>query len=204
MQMQLQRCLIAFSTFAIAVTLATSAFAQPSVTKQDGSGIGVGVLAGPLFDKTASDDSTFSGRTGMQFSLFLGGHRSGLVGIATELSLQRRKSDFEGDELTMTTLQVPLFIRLNVGAHSASGARIYVKAGPAIDWVLAANSAQFGDIKETVNVFQIDVIGGAGVEINRFVIEGRYIQGIRSINEDVTIESIRTRAFAVLFGVRFN
>jgi len=199
MQMQVRRCLIAFSTLAILVIFGTPAFGQ-----QSGGGVGVGVLVGPLFDKTASDDSTFSGKTGMQFSLFLGGHRSGLVGVATEVTLLRRKNDFEGDTLTITTLQVPLFLRINVGAGSASGARIYIKAGPAIDVVLSARSEQFGDIKETLNVFQLDLIAGAGVEVNRFVLEGRYIQGIRAINEDVSIESIRTRAFALLFGIRFN
>jgi hypothetical protein len=181
-----------------------AAVPSPAFAQSNGGGLGIGVLVGPLFDKTASDDSTFSGKTGMQFSLFLGGNRSGVIGVATEVTLQRRKSDFEGDTLTFTTLQVPLFLRINVGAHSASGPRIYIKAGPAVDFVLSAQSELFGDIKETVNVFQLDLIGGAGVEVNRFIIEGRYIQGIRSINEDVTIESIRTRAFALLFGIRFN
>jgi hypothetical protein len=188
------------------VSLFPPAAGAPSVAQGGREGIGVGILIGPLFDNYTSDTDVtdFKNRTGLQFSLFLGGNRPGRVGVATELTLLRRRTEADGDDTTFTTLQVPLFVRVNVGSPNINRAIFYVKFGPAIDVILKAESGGL-DIKDDVESFQVDIIGAAGVELNRFIIEGRYIHGIRTINKEFTdVEKITAKAVAILFGVRFN
>jgi hypothetical protein len=197
-----------FSLKQSGLTFAKSQGSQPMAASggdQQHEGFGIGVLVGPLFDKTSEEDvdpeNAFKGKTGLQFSLFLGGNRPGRVGIATEISLLRRKAD---NDVTINALQVPFFVRINIGSENLDRASVYIKVGPAIDVIF---SAKQGDesFKDQVEQFQLDGIVGVGVEITRFIIEGRYIQGFRAINKEFNESSdIKTKAFALLFGFRFN
>jgi hypothetical protein len=173
-------------------------------------GIGIGALIGPVFDKFNSDEEgiDFSTKTGWQFSLFIGGNRPGRVGVATEISLLRRKTQAVDDpeEVKFNTLQVPVFVRVNVGSQNLDRASVYVKFGPAFDVVLKAERAgeDLLDLEE-VERFQVDLIGGVGVEITRFIVEARYIHGLRTVNTDFQeVGKLKYKAFAILFGVRFN
>jgi hypothetical protein len=169
-------------------------------------GIGIGALVGPYFDRLSHEDDEidFSNKTGWQFSLFIGGNRPGRVGVATEITLLRRKSEGEGSEIKFNTLQVPVFVRVNVGSQNLDRASVYVKFGPAIDVVLKAEQDGI-DIIDDVERFQVDLIGAVGVEITRFIVEGRYIHGLRALNKEFEDEGkIKYKAFAILFGVRFN
>ena len=62
------------------------------------------------------------------------------------------------------------------------------------------------DIGEQYEGLDFGVIAGAGVEITRFLIEARYNWGLRNIlNGNLTTTTeIKTRTFAILFGVRFS
>ena len=189
------------------LTFAKSQGSQPMAASggdEQHEGLGIGVLVGPLFDKTEEEDvdpeNAFKGKTGLQFSLFLGGNRPGRVGIATEISWLRRKAD---NDVVINALQVPFFVRINIGSQNLDRASVYLKVGPAIDVIF---SAKQGDesFKDQVEEFQVDGIIGVGVEITRFIIEGRYIQGFRSISKDADVSDIKTKAFALLFGFRFN
>ena len=190
------------------LTFASSQSSQPMAASGGGEqheGFGIGVLVGPLFDKTATEDvdpgNVFEGRTGLQFSLFLGGNRPGRVGIATEITLLRRKAELDGEDVTFNTLQVPFFVRINIGSENLDSASVYVKVGPAIDVNFGSDGFETGDIDD----FNVSAIVGVGVEITRFIVEGRYIQGFRAINKEFNeTTDIKTKAFALLFGFRFN
>jgi outer membrane protein with beta-barrel domain len=171
-------------------------------------GFGVGILVGPFWDSISADDpefGEFDKKTGLQFSLFLGGNRPGVFGVATELTLLRRKTAIGGETITFTTFQVPLLFRFNFGSANLDRAIFYLKFGPAIDILLKANSSVDGDIKDDVESFQVDVIIAGGVEITRFIFEVRWIKGIRAINKDFEdFTKIKSKAIALLFGIRFN
>jgi hypothetical protein len=228
MQIQLRRAFFAAFSFVAILAVASSALAQDAPTlnlkkmgvsflkdsaparqatasQPDHEGFGIGVLVGPLFDKTESEDvdvdNAFQGKTGLQFSLFLGGNRPGKFGVATEITLLRRKAE---NDISINTLQVPFFLRFNFGAENLDGVNVYVKAGPAIDVIFSANQDD-ESFTDSIERFQVDAIIGVGVEITRFIVEGRYIQGFRAINKEFDENNkIKTKAFALLFGFRFN
>jgi len=78
---------------------------------------------------------------------------------------------------------------------------MYGIVGPALDLKFADDiEASIGAI-ESVDV---SLVAGVGFEIARFIVEGRGSWGFRNIAKESTVVDVKTRTFAILFGVRFN
>jgi hypothetical protein len=191
----------------------TATSPSPSPMRAKANGVGIGIKGGPLFstfhDSVGSGGLQFSQRTGFMGGLFIGGNRPGVVGVATELNIvQHRAKNPDGSTTNLYSFQIPIFARINIGSSSTNGVNFYVLVGPAFDINFKANNNLGGvvtDIKDQTENFDVSFVGGAGVEITRFIIEGRYIQGFRNIAKNLTgSEKITTRGVAILFGVRFN
>ena len=170
-------------------------------------GVGVGAKIGPLFPSVSSDNiKSFKNRTGWMGGIWFGGNRSGDVGIQGEVMYARKNvPDQLGRDLDLYYLEIPIMLRLNFGSSNRERVAGYIIAGPAFD-VNLKSELQGIEIKDLYEDLDIGVIGGAGVEITRFLIEARYNWGLRNvINGNLaTTTEIKTRTFAILFGVRFN
>ena len=168
-------------------------------------GVGVGFKIGPTFADFNSDALDIDNRTGWHAGLFIGGNRDGVLGWQTEINWLRRKGlTVFGDEFHLDYLQVPVFLRLNIGTQSKNGFAVYAFAGPAFEWKIAdeINGVTIDDSFEGTDV---GLVLGAGTEITRVILEGRYEWGFRRINKTFSSASeIKTRSFTVLVGVRFN
>ena len=104
---------------------------------------------------------------------------------------------------------------LRVGSRPAEGPSVYAYGGVTTAFTLGstqvltepgANAAEVDLATVTADVdFRISV--GGGVEIRRFLVEGRYTQGLRPLFADTVsnpeLTTIRTRAIEILAGVRF-
>jgi hypothetical protein len=183
--------------------LATPVFAQ---------GVGVGIKAGPVFADFSLDDPDdldLDKRTGWQAGIFFGGNRAGTVGVMGEVNFIQKKTNFIPDvgdpfEVKISYIQVPILLRINGGSRTREGVNVYGIVGPAFDIKISEDIGDI-DLDEPFEGLDIGIMAGAGVEITRFIIEGRYTWGLRRINKTLTDTSdIKTRSFAVLFGVRFN
>ena len=182
--------------------LATPAFAQ---------GVGVGIKGGPVFADFSSDatDYDLDNRTGLQAGIFFGGNRAGTVGVMGEVNFIQKKASFaplvgSPFEVKISYIQVPILLRINGGSKSLSGVSAYGIVGPAFDIKVTEDTGEF-DADEPFEGMDIGIMAGAGVELTRFIIEGRYTWGLRNVNRDLSDTSeIKTRAFTILFGVRFN
>jgi hypothetical protein len=182
-----------------------------TVTPAAAQGIGVGVKAGPVFNKflisgdDAEGDTTT--RTGWMGGVFIGGNRSGLVGAGVEINYIKRTARDEETEadFALQSIDIPVYLRINGGSRDRSGVNVYGIVGPAFEINLAADVDGF-DIKDEVEDFDVNLVIGGGVEITRFIIEGRYMRGLRNIDKGLgdTSSSTKSSSFAVLFGVRFN
>lgn len=166
---------------------------------------GVGVKAGPVFAdfSTDIDDLNFDKRTGLQGGIFFGGNRPGAVGIMGEVNFIQKKAFDEilDEEIKISYLQVPVLLRINGGSQNFA---VYGIAGPAVDIKISDEVGDI-DISEGFEGLDVSIIGGAGVEISRFIVEGRYTWGLRKINKSFNdFSEIKTRSFAILFGFRFN
>jgi hypothetical protein len=172
-------------------------------------GVGVGVKVGPTFNDFTDDDAP-EGRTGWMGGLFIGGNRAGRVGVAVEFNYARKNAEFEEDgqtsSLNVSYFQIPVLLRINGGSRDREGVNVYGIVGPFFNFKVDAQ-ADFDDaFDESVEDIDAGVVFGAGVEITRFIIEGRYDLGLRRINTDDEggVVDVKSRSFAILFGVRFN
>lgn len=192
---------------AIAMSLCVLSVARPA-SAQNAEGIGVGVKGGLLFNTLdfGANDDFLKNKTGLIGGLFIGGNRGGLLGVEADIFYARKGGSGSGSapDLDIHMLEIPVLLRLNLGARSLSGVGLYGLAGPAMDFRLKSD---FGgvDIIDFTQGYDVNMVFGGGVEITRFLAEVRYNHGLRNISKDFSASrEIRTRAWAVLIGVRFN
>jgi hypothetical protein len=174
------------------------------------SGFGVGAKIGPLFTSynAASCDGCFNTSTGWEGGIWFGGNRGGRVGVMGEILYAKKKQ--EGSQLTGSTslqyLEIPILMRVNIGSPSRNGISVYGLVGPVFDVNLKASIGD-RDVKSNYESLDLGLLFGGGIEITRFLVEGRFNHGLRNVLKSGNLASfgdIKTQSFAVLFGVRFN
>lgn len=193
---------------ALVVLGASPAFAQGIGGAQGGAderheGIGIGVKGGWLFPTFSEAGIDFDNRTGQQIGVFFGGNRPGLIGVMAEVNYGQKGFSFGGSDFDVNFVSVPVVIRVNGGSKSLSGVSFYGIAGPQLDWLI---NGSLTDLENTQG-FEISLVIGGGIEITRFIVELRYIKGLRSISREFDVAGstgLDSKAFAILFGFRFN
>jgi hypothetical protein len=175
------------------------------------SGAGIGVKLGPLFTSysAASCDGCFNTNTGFEGGIWFGGNRGGRVGVMGEVLYAKKKQ--EGSNLltgstSLQYLEIPILARINIGSRSRSGVSIYGLVGPVFDINLKASIGS-QDVKSNYESLDLGLLGGVGIEITRFLVEGRFNHGFRNVLKSgnaTAFGDIKTNSFAVLFGLRFN
>lgn len=111
-------------------------------------------------------------------------------------------------ELTVDAryLEIPLLFRLG-----RSSGRAYVLAGPSVAFRLSAEAretvngaTETRDFKDQIKGVDLGIAFGAGVAFNRFLLEGRWSEGLRDVeSQDQFDTAVRHRVLAVLAGFRF-
>ena len=177
------------------------------------SGFGIGAKIGPLwssFDSATVGSTTvnFDTSTGWEGGIWFGGNRGGRVGVMGEVLYAKKKQEVAGQtgSTSLKYLEIPILMRVNIGSRSRNGISIYGLVGPVFDVNLKAE-ANGVDVKKGYESLDVGILGGAGIEITRFLVEGRYNHGLRNVLKSTNVASasdIKTHSFAVLFGVRFN
>jgi len=197
------------------VSMPSAARAQTPQTApaQSGSpheGIGVGVMGGPLFSSLVPvvSDNHFSNKTGFIGGLFLRSRRPGVVGLDVDvLYTQRGAKDPDSDlSFTIDYLEVPVLLRLNSGASNSKGANFYGVVGPSFGFRLKSTLSTGDSLTDDIAGADVGLSVGAGVEMTRFLIEGRFTRGFRNVATPALNpgEVLKSRTFAILFGFKFN
>jgi hypothetical protein len=112
--------------------------------------------------------------------------------------------DIESDYI-VDYLEVPVLARVPIQR------RVYLAVGPSIAFrIRARNRTSFGGSTEEVNIaddvesLDIGVVGAAGLEMGRWVFDGRYTHGFSDTDADTSDNvKIRNRVFSVSAGFRF-
>jgi len=176
------------------------------------SGVGIGAKLGPLFTSysAASCDGCFNTNTGFEGGIWFGGNRGGRIGVMGEILYAKKKQEASGPGLTGSTslqyLEIPILTRINIGSRSRNGVSIYGLVGPVFDINLKASIGDL-DVKNKYESLDLGILGGVGIEITRFLVEGRFNHGFRNVLKSGNAGAfgdIKTNSFAVLFGFRFN
>lgn len=95
---------------------------------------------------------------------------------------------------------------MNIGsANKNKGAIVYGLGGPVFDILLQSKLAGV-DVKSKYESLDMGILIGAGVEVSRFLSEGRYNIGLKNVLKASGAGStdVKSKSFAVLAGVRFN
>ncbi len=178
-----------------------------SSSSSEHEGLGFGIKAGPLFSSIDSNivTSPLDTRTGWIGGFFIGGNRPGVLGVQADVLYARKKVGTPTGDVTFDYLEVPVLLRVNAGGANLGGVNVYGVVGPAFDFRLKGKLNFDQSPGAQMQEIDVGVSAGAGVEISRFIIEGRYTKGLRNLGKDLTQnEKITTQSFGVMVGVRFN
>jgi hypothetical protein len=207
-----RRAITAIVATAMVLT-AAPAFAQGAGQTQVNTGLGIGALAGISWTTVRTENDTdfnFESGTGWQAGIWFGGNRDGRVGLMGEVSYAVKKIGDEFDnEVERTSVQIPVLLRINAGYRERDKPSLYFLVGPAFD--IQINTKQNGvdspdDVYEGLD---IGLMFGAGFEVARIGIEGRYSIGLKSVlgtdaAEESGFGSTKTNTFSIVGKFRFN
>ena len=177
----------------------------------------VGVKAGVNFANLKFEgegvDVSFDRRTGFVGGLFVVWPTNSLVALQTEAlySQQGAKVDEAGASASIKLDYVTVPVMLRVSSPPSRQASFHVFGGPSLGFrVRARSSGTFEgetsseDISEDVERFDLGVTAGAGFDVGRLTIDGRYTWGLTNINKDDSDDvKIKNRVFSIMAGVRF-
>jgi len=195
------------SSWLAAAALAVIALAgTSSVASAQGGG---GFKAGYVYPDFTANLFDSTQRTGWQAGFFVG-QRKGVFGVQSEFNWLHTQTELEptsttlGAKIKLDYLQVPLLLRLNAGTKSFAlygigGPSFETKLHESIEGLSASSNTDFGF--STVN---ISLMFGGGVELSRFIIEGRYSKGLKTVNtHHFDAAEFKLNSFAALIGIRF-
>ena len=170
-------------------------------------GVGVGFLVGPTFSSFDQANSNYKNNNGLELGIFFGGNRPSTVGVEGKIMYVKKGAKNAAGVVVVDTryLEIPVLLRINVGSGSLNGVLGYVIAGPSFDILMKADSGGL-DVKKNYQGLDLGLQIGGGIEITRFIIEASLTKGLRSVNSGnlANPTPIKTRKFAIDFGIRFN
>ena len=169
-------------------------------------GFGIGVKGGLLFSSLDSAGQSYKNNNGWEAGMFFGGNRNGTVGVMADVLYAKKGGKIGSAVLNNYYLEIPILLRVNIGsANKNSGAIIYGLGGPAFD-ILLKSQLNGVDVKSSYESLDMGILVGAGVEVSRFLVEGRYNIGVKNIAKANSAAStdVKSKSFAVLAGLRFN
>ena len=182
----------------------TAAFAQ-----NKGAGFKIGVNFADLKIDTTEDDDGLDRRTGIIGGVFYVFPVAPHVSFQPEwLYAQRGAKDAENSDfgVDLDYFEVPLLLRWDSTSSGQSTFNVF--AGPSINFRHRARSEDEDgdvDIRDQVEKIDFHLVFGAGIEIGRFLIDGRYNLGLREVNKDAEEEDfkVKHRGFSIMAGFRF-
>jgi hypothetical protein len=188
--------------------MASQQSSAPPPAQSSVGGIGFGVKGGYLYSSFSQAGESLNAKGGWEAGIFLGGGRSGVVGLMAELMYARKS--FEEGAISKTTkldyFEIPLLLRLNIGSSNKNkGVIFYGLAGPVFDFNLKAERDGV-DVSDSYEKYDIGVLAGGGLEISRIILEARYNWGLKNLlkNSGALSGDLKNQTFALLGGIRFN
>ncbi len=185
-------------TLILAIAIVAPATAQMSY----------GVKAGVNYADVSFDgDVPSSGRVGLLAGGFVTIPLFGWLAVQPEVIYTVKGTtvdvaDIKSD-LIVDYVEVPLLARISIRR------KIYVAVGPSMAFRVRARSrTAFGgsteeiDLKEDVESFDLGVVGAAGIDLGRWVFDGRYTHGLSDIDARDDAK-VRNRVLSVSAGIRF-
>jgi Outer membrane protein beta-barrel domain len=194
---------------AIAIALVGAASAASAQGLEFGvkGGLSVAEFAGGANDFDESEGS----RKGLVAGAFVAVPLAGPLSFQPEALFAQKGSAYDFPDLDTTVkldyVEVPLLLKARFGV----GVRPYFFAGPYVGLRLSAKAhgnagadgADDVDLENETKGTDYGVVGGAGVELGRLLVEARYARGLGGIASDAIDDDIDNAVWSVLVGLRF-
>jgi outer membrane protein with beta-barrel domain len=180
------------------------------------SGAHGGVIGGPgwttLSTKSDTGAPDFGWGGGMAAGVYVITPSSHGIALEPEflVSVKRSNALIETADTTvrLTSLEMPVMLR--VGPSAAGRAGLHLLVGPTFNVRLSARQTieQSGQTIETdandqAERWMVGFAAGAGVDVSRVRIDGRFTWALTNLNTDTSDHtSIKDRAFTVMAGLR--
>jgi hypothetical protein len=182
-----------------------------------------GARVGPAFSTTAiepEESGDYGWRNGGAGGLFYIRPLTPAVALQFEALYVQKGGTFEHpdfvEQATILLDYVEFPVLLRAGSSRLEGRGFHVFGGASAGMRVSARrqaSVAFGggtsgvsdDMRDEIERFEASAIAGAGIDLHRHVVlDGRYWWGLTPVNRDREGGfRVRTRAFAVLLGIRF-
>jgi len=167
-------------------------------------GLGFGVKGGWVYPDFSTDFADYKSNSGWQGGIFLGGNREGVAGLQVEFNYLRKKAETDLGKVELSYVQIPVFLRLNTPSPTKESFQFYGLIGPTFD-VKVGEDLSGLNLVDDFEGLDIGIMGGAGIEIVRVIVEARYSYGLRQLNKSFEdLGKLKGHSFALLVGFRFN
>ena len=191
----------------VSSTIALVALALFSAPAPAAAQATIGVKGGINLARLSFADGTVNDwNTGLVGGAFFGGNHEKRVSFRVEALLSIKGAKDGATTYKFTYLEIPVLARYNFA--SSAHARASVFGGPAVAFRLQAKASggQAGDLKDAVESIDMGAVVGAGVEINKLVVDARYEFGLLNLLKNATdmTEFIKNQCITVMVGVRFK
>jgi hypothetical protein len=203
----------------IAAVLLVLSAPRPASAQVVPGGISGGIKGGitfgdiPEFARLLEDDGA---EPGMRMGFIVGGFAfmsfDDVFGLQVEgLYTQKGLSyEFGPDEFEyrFDYIEIPVLFRM----QTAPNRGVYALVGPAFGFNVKAEALAEGadDVEDSVDLsdevagLEISFVAAVGFQANRFLIEGRYMEGLTNLlDDDPDLVTSKSRSFAILAGFRF-
>jgi hypothetical protein len=186
-------------------------------TSASAQGLGKGVRGGVNFSTTNTtiegDSSSLDWELRGVFGGFVTWRAFSWIELQPEVLYSMKGAKHEEfdivSKLLLDYLDVPVLARIS--RRSATARSWYVVGGPSFGYLLRARTrADFGSAIEEIDIiddmerFDLAIVGGAGLEFRRILIDGRYSHGLSNIDKLSGNDGKGTnRAVSVTVGYKF-
>lgn len=178
----------------VAAALASCLFAG-SVEAQNGTSLwDFGLTAGVNIATLGGDDAEDADNlTGFFVGVSLVRPVTDMISFQGEIAFSRKgaKANFEGTEveLRIDYIDVPLLAKIHLGPATPGGVRPALFIGPMVAFKVGCEGEAFGtsadceDADIDVKAVDFGLVGGAGLDFDRFGVFARYQFGLASIDD---------------------
>lgn len=197
----------------LALLTAAALFPVTGVTAQGNFSV-VGGLVSSKVAFSEGDAEGLASRTGFAAGLGIGpATRNGLSFNPEALYITKGIKEDGGDgEVKISYIEVPVLFRYGFGQGAA--AKPFVTAGPSFAYQLSCKQKAEGDSQDCdsgedgadIKSFDVGLMFGAGIQLNRLTVSGRYDLGLSNIEDNGGGDEtgkVRNRAWLFLVGISF-
>lgn len=196
------------ATVAVLLIIGVSAASAQDVH----GGVRAGVHVADVSFSESDADADFGRRTGLVAGAFLVVPLSPSFAIQPEVLFSQKGTSGSQrgvtGELKLDYLDVPILGRF--WARAGSRSTIHVFAGPSLNFRLRARvrgsfagETSEQNIDDEIKAFDAGLVMGAGVQVGRLIVDGRYTWGVTNISKDEAEVTAKNRGLSLTAGIRF-